>query len=631
MKKEDRNIYISNMDADKAKDIYFGKLEKNITYEEIGILNSLGRVTYKAVYAKKSSPHYNAAAMDGILVRAEDTYGASEVSPIELEENKDFVYVNTGNVIISGFNAVIMIEDVIELGNGKVKIIKASYPWQDIRPIGEDIVATEMIIPSKHKIRPIDMGALISGGIGKIEVYKRPQVGIIPTGSEIVEDFDELHEGKIIESNSRIFEGLVKECGGVSNRYSPVKDEYDLLKQAMSKAIEENDIVLVNAGSSAGGKDFTVKVIRELGEVVVHGIAVKPGKPTILGIVQGKPIIGIPGYPVSAYLVFDMFVKPLIYQYTGQNNREEEMIDAAISKRVVSSLKNKEMVRVTLGNVDNRYIATPLSSGAGVTMSLVKADGIVIIPQNSEGVEAGETVKVQLLKNTIEIREKLVSIGSHDLIMDVISDMMPLSSGHVGSMGGVMAMRRNECHISPIHLLEAKTGEYNIPYIRKYFKGKKMALIKGVKRLQGLIVEKGNGKKIKSIEDIKREDVVYVNRQRGAGTRILLDYKLKELGINIADIKGYEREMTTHMDIAMAVKTRAATMGLGIMSAAKAMDLDFIQVGYEDYDFLVPYRYLKDKRVVEFLSVIKSEEFKTRINRLGGYEIENIGEVIIIE
>lgn len=631
MKKEERNIYIGNMDVDEAKKQYYDKINPKFDFEEIDVLKSQGRVTYEAVYAKISSPHYNAAAMDGILVRSKDTEGATEVNPKVLKEHEDFIYINTGNPVTESFDAVIMIEDVIDLGEGKVKILKAAYPWQHIRPIGEDIVATEMIIPSKSKIRPIDIGALLSGGIDKVKVYKQPKVGIIPTGTEIIDNIDKLTIGKILDSNSRVFEGLIKEYGGRPNRYSPVEDEYEKLKAAILKGVNENDILLVNAGSSAGTKDFTVKIIDEIGEVVVHGVALKPGKPTILGIVNGKPVIGIPGYPVSAYLVFDTFVKPLILKYSGQEEESGIITQATVSKRIVSSLKNKELVRVTLGYVKDKLVATPLSSGAGVTMSLVKADGIAIIPKNVEGIEAGNTVDVKLLKPLSNIRDTLVSIGSHDLIMDVIADMIKLKSGHVGSMGGILAMKRGECHIAPIHLLDTESGSYNISYVKKYFPGNKMAIIKGVRRQQGFIVQKGNKDNIKDFTDLIREDVVYVNRQRGSGTRILLDYYLRENNIKSLDIKGYDREMTTHMAVATAVKTGSATTGLGIYSAAKALDLDFINVAYEDYDFLVTQESLEDSRIKEFIATIKSKEFKERIMSLGGYELANTGEIILID
>lgn len=626
-----RNIYIDNIDVDLAKDKYYTRLNIQPTWEEVDVLDSLNRITFEAVYALISSPNYNAAAMDGIAVKSSDTKEATETNPVVLEEGKDFTYINTGNPIEEPYDAVIMIEDVIELGDGKVQILKAAYPWQHVRPIGEDIVATEMILPSRHRIRPIDVGALLSGGIEKVKVYRKPRVGIIPTGNEIVERVSQLQVGKVIDSNSRVFEGLILENGGIPNRYSPVEDDYDKIKEAILKGIAENDMLIIGAGSSAGSKDYTASVIEELGEVVVHGVAMKPGKPTILGIIDEKPVIGIPGYPVSAYLVFETFVIPLILKFIGLEEEKEVFQQAIISKKITSSLKNRELIRVNLGYVKDKLVATPLSSGAGVTMSLVKADGIAIIPQSLEGVDAGSPIDVRVLKPLSQIRETLVSIGSHDIIMDILADMMRITSGHVGSMGGILAMRRGECHIAPIHLLDMDTGEYNVSYVKKYFKGQKMALIKGVRRHQGFIVEKGNPKGIKGFSDLTRDDVVYINRQRGAGTRILLDYHLKEENIDPSHIKGYDREMTTHMAVASAVKTGSATTGLGIYSAAKALDLDFIEVAYEDYDFLVPFDLLEDDKIKRFIEILISDEFKKRVDALGGYGFERTGEIVIVE
>lgn len=626
-----RSVYIDNIDVDQAKERYYQSLTIKPKWEEIDVLESLNRVTFEPQYANISSPNYNAAAMDGILVESIKTKGATTTSPKILEEGKDFIYVNTGNMVVDPYDAVIMIEDVIEIEKGKVQILKAAHPWQHIRPIGEDIVATEMVVPSRHKIRPIDLGALISGGIQRLKVYKKPKVGILPTGTEIIEKIDRLEPGKIIDSNSRVFEALVEEDGGIPNRYSPVEDDYEKLKKAVIKGIKDNDILLIGAGSSAGTKDYVVHVIEELGEVVIHGVALKPGKPTILGIIEDKPVIGIPGYPVSSYLVFETFVRPLILKYIGLEEEEDLIVEAISSKKIVSSLKSRELVRVNLGYVGDKLVATPLSSGAGVTMSLVKADGIAVIPQNLEGVEAGNKINVRLLKPLSQIKKTLVSIGSHDIIMDILGDMMHLTSGHVGSMGGILAMKREECHIAPIHLLDLETGEYNISYVERYFPGQKMAVIKGVKRHQGFIVERGNPKGIKDFSDLTREDVIYVNRQRGAGTRILLDYYLNKEDIDLINIKGYDREMTTHMAVATAVKTGSATTGLGIYSAAKALDLDFIDIAYEDYDFLLPYELLEDERVKEFIRTLKSQEFKERVEALGGYGFENIGEIIIVE
>jgi putative molybdopterin biosynthesis protein len=261
-------------------------------------------------------------------------------------------------------------------------------------------------------------------------------------------------------------------------------------------------------------------------------------------------------------------------------------------------------------------------------MSLVRADGVLSIPRLSEGMEGGEKVQIKLLKSIDKILNRLVLIGSHDLILDLIADRMPLTSGHVGSLGGIMSMKRAECHISPIHLIDEETGVYNVSYIQKYFPANTMAIIKGVKRLQGLMVPKGNPKNIQGFQDLVREGVSYVNRQRGSGTRQLLDFELKKMQLNAEDIIGYNREMTTHMTVAVTVKSGGADTGLGVFSSAQAMMLDFIPVGYEEYDFLVPIEYLNDSRVINFIQILKSKSFMDKVSLIGGYEFDHPGEVL---
>lgn len=623
----ERNRYIENMDLEIAIEEYLSKLDFDKDTEKIPSFEAQGRITSKPVFAKRSSPHYNSAAMDGILVNSEVTKGASEVKPKILEEGKDFVYVNTGNSILDGYDSVIMIEDVIDLGDGKVQINKTTYPWEYVRNIGEDIVATEMILPSGHKIRALDLGAILAGGVEEVEVYKKPKVGIMPTGSEIVKSVSTEESGQITDTNSFMLSGCVIDSGGVPKRYDPTPDEYELLKKRIQEAVDENDMLLINAGSSAGSKDYTAKIIDELGERIIHGIAVKPGKPTILGKIDGKAVIGIPGYPVSAFIAFDSFAKPIIMRLSGEKDRQE-YLDAVLSKRIHSSLKNKELVRMNLGKVDDRLIATPISGGAGSTTSLVRADGIGEVPRNVEGMESGEKIRVKLLKKLEEIENTLVSIGSHDLIMDVIADKLELSSAHVGSMGGIISIRKKEAHIAPIHLLDEETGIYNISYVKKYIPNENTVIIKGVQRIQGFIVPKGNPKNIKTFEDLTRDDVVFINRQRGSGTRVLLDYKLKEGNIDSSNIKGYDLEYNTHMDIAQGVKSGNADVGLGVYSAAHALDLDFVEVAYEDYDFLIYEKSLEDSRIKKFIEIIESDQFKTQLESMGGYRLERTGEII---
>lgn len=627
LSKDSRNIYISNIPVDEALEKYKQALSSTKTTEVISSTEALFRTTSEAVYAKNSSPHYHGAAMDGIAVTAVDTFGASEKTPKLLTEGLHFEYVNTGNPIPENRDSVIMIEDIAEAEPGIIKIIAPAYPWQHIRAVGEDMVKGEMIIPSNHTIRPMDMGAILNGGVTDIHVYKKPRVGILPTGTEIVRSISELEYGKIIDSNSRVFEGLVIEAGGIPKVYAPVIDEKELLKQAILNGVKENDLLIVNAGSSAGSKDFTVNLIKELGDVIIHGVALKPGKPTILGMIDGKGVIGIPGYPVSAYFIFETFAKPIIEWYCGKTSYKKQ-IEATLSQRVVSSLKHQELVRVTLGEVNKKMVATPLNRGAGATMSLVRADGVLTVPRMSEGIEAGQQVSISLVKPLEEILERLVLIGSHDLILDIVADKMPLSSGHVGSLGGVMAMKRGECHVSPIHLLDEETGEYNISYIKRFFSPKTMAIIKGVKRLQGLMVQKGNPKQITEFSDLLRDDVQYVNRQRGAGTRQLLDYELKKRKLDPTKIVGYNRELTTHMTVAVTILSGGADAGLGIYSAAEAMGLDFVPIGYEEYDFLVPIKYLEDARVIRFIEILKSEEFSKQLELIGGYELYNSGKIL---
>lgn len=631
-----RNLYLKNTPVEEALAVYKEALSEILVpeTEEIPVSQSLNRITKHAVYAKYCSPLYNAAAMDGIAVEAEKTRGASERRPLTLKQGEDFVVVDTGDPIHNPYDAVIMAEDLIEQEDGSVQIIEAAAPWQHVRPIGEDIVAGEMLIPSRHKIRPIDIGVLLAGGITKVEVYKLPTVAIFPTGTEIIEPEEEPKDGDIIESNSRMFEAMVKEQGGIPYRFAPTADDYDLLKQKISDAVDNYDMVIVNAGSSAGTEDFTVHILRELGTVYIHGVAIKPGKPVILAIVRGKPVIGLPGYPVSAYINFENFVIPVLGMMNGREAKAAVMADAVISRRLVSSLKHKEYVRVKVGKVDNKLVASPLARGAGAAMSLVRADGFCIIPQNSEGVEAGEEVKVELYRSMEEIDHTVVAIGSHDLILDVISDLMPnqypgnyLSSTHVGSMGGLMALKRGEAHLAPTHLLDEETGVYNIPVLNRLFK-EPMALIKGVDRIQGILVQKGNPLNIQGIEDLPK--VNYVNRQRGAGTRVLLDYKLKLAGIESESIHGYDREAATHMAVAAAIAGCSADAGMGIESAARAMNLDFIPVGPEEYDFAIPVRFLELPYVKHFLEVLKSEEFRTRVEALGGYSTRQIGTVLYL-
>ncbi|HOP61955.1 MAG TPA: molybdopterin biosynthesis protein [Spirochaetota bacterium] len=629
--------YLDNKDLDYVVDEYLTAVsgQADIGDEEIEVTGCLGRITSMAVYAVVSSPHYLASAMDGIATNASKTFGATETNPVILKENEDFEKIDTGDPIPDRFDTVVMIEDVIELDNDKIQLISAAFPWQNIRQIGEDLCQGEMIIPSNIKIEPAIVGALLAGGVSRIRVWRKPRVGIIPTGDEIIKPTDNPEKGKIIEFNSSVFSAMLHNWGAEFRIYDIVPDKYDLIHATASKALSECDIVLINAGSSAGRDDYTTDIIKDLGEVLFHGIAIKPGKPAILGIAKNKPVIGIPGYPVSGIIIMEQIVKKVLELYSSNSIQPRPVIKAVLSRKFVSSLKYREFIRVKLGDVDGKIIATPLTSGAGVITSFVKADGLLTIPQNTEGYENGSIVDIELLKSITSIKNTIVVTGSHDPLIDEISDILRQSdfsyfvaSSHVGSMGGIMAIKRNEAHIAGIHLLDEATGEYNVPYIKKYLNTDEVALVKGVKRTQGLIVQKNNPMNITKISDLDKINIRFVNRQKGSGTRILLDYLLNKENINPDNIYGYTREEYTHLSVAVQIANGSADAGLGIYSAAGIYDLDFVPVCEEEYDFIIQRKNLESDHVRKFLSVLKSEEFKHRLLKIGGYSLEHCGEII---
>ena len=639
-----RNLYLKTTPVEEARKKYMQALEEagclRQKEERTDTYESLGRITAEAVYAKCCSPLFNAAAMDGIAVKSAETAEAGEERPLALSLGSGYRIIDTGDPVKSPFDAVIMAEDVMETGEGVVTITKSVPGWQNVRPIGEDIAAGEMLLPSHHTIRPVDIGVLLAGGILNLEIFKKPQVSIIPTGTEIIMPHENPKEGDIIDSNSGMIAAMVTESGGVPHRCSIVPDDYQKIKETVLQETERSDMVIINAGSSAGTEDYTVHVLREIGQVIVHGVAMKPGKPVILAIVQGKPVIGLPGYPVSAYLAFENFAEPVLRIMAGlspnKGSSTRKTVKAVLSKRTVSSLKHREYVRVKVGKVGDKFVCAPLARGAGAAMSLVRADGFCVIPQESEGFEAGETVDVELYTDLVQIENTLVSIGSHDIIIDVMNDMMAerfpgmnLSGTHVGSMGGLMALSRGETVIAPTHLLDEETGEYNVSYMENIFPGENMALIKGVDRIQGIMVKKGNPLGIKGVEDLTR--VRYVNRQRGAGTRVLLDYKLKQAGITPDMIDGYDKEAATHMAVAALVASEEIDAGMGVKSAADAMGLDFIEVGTEEYDFAIRQENLELPQVRAFRQILESEEFHEKLAEMGGYGWRQAGRIVTID
>ncbi len=631
-----RHIFLDKKTREVALKIFLEELPDYNDWpeEEVSVTDSLGRVTSRAVYAINSSPTANVSAMDGVVVRSIDTFGANEKNPVRLKIGSEARFINTGGVVPEGFDAVIMIEEIHQPGSDVIEIIAAVPPWHYIRPIGEDIVVKEQILPGCHLVRPSDIGALLSGGWIKAWVRKKPKVSILPTGDEIIEPGNIPEPGQVIESNSSVISAILSQWGAESLRYPIVKDTQATLYEKACEALKNSDFLIIIAGSSAGTKDFTASAIAWMGKVLVHGVSIMPGKPVILGVADKKPVMGLPGYPVSAVIAFDIFARPVISRMLHHILPAPELLMVRTARKLPSKLGQEEYIRVKIGKVGDHYLASALPRGAGVITSLVKADAILKVAKQSEGLNAGAEAEVELLKSRQEIDLSLIFIGSHDPGLDLLSDFlgrrelsMALSITHLGSLGGLAALKNGECHMTGIHLLDPESGIYNIPYISKYLPGERLYKIHFALRDQGLMVKKGNPKGIKGIDDLLREDIRFINRQFGAGTRLLLEHLLKSINIEPSKIRDYRREVFTHMAVASLVKNGGADCGLGILSAARALDLEFIPLAKEEYDLLITEKYINLPGIGSLLEILKGKEFKKELESMGGYDCTKTGEI----
>ncbi len=650
-----RNIYLHDVPLGEALAAWHAALDaagllQPLAAETVSLPAARDRITAAPIWARISSPHYHAAAMDGYAVRAETTRGATETSPRRLRIGTEAVPVDTGDPLPAGMNAVIMIEETQHIpgtnrsaesgaGGDEIEILAASAPWTHVRPMGEDIVATELVLPANHRLRAQDLGAIAGAGHTEVAVYRRPRVAILPTGTELVTPGSDLKPGDIIEYNSIMLGAQAEEAGCIVTRLPIVADNYASLKAAVEAALADHDLVAVNAGSSAGSEDYTSAIIRELGTLCVHGIAIRPGHPVALGVARGRALVGIPGYPVSASVTFDLIVTPLLCRWQGLRPPQRPTLTATLTRKLASPMGEDHFVRVTLGKVGERVVATPLPGGAGVLMSLVKADGVLTVPRFSEGHQPGDQVTVELLRPARRVDHTIVVIGSHDMTLDLLADQlqqrnpeMSLSSAHVGSMGGLLALQRREAHLAGSHLLDEETGEYNVSYVQRLLTahGVHVVLLGYANREQGLIVPKGNPKALTDLPDLLRDDVIFVNRQRGAGTRVLLDYVLKQRSLDPRAITGYDRQEYTHLAVAAAVKSGAADCGLGILAAARALDLDFVPLFHERYDLVIPREHYDGELLAPLLALLREPDsaFRRAVQALGGYDTTAMGRVL---
>jgi putative molybdopterin biosynthesis protein len=619
--------------------------------------DAVGRVTAEPVWAARSSPPFDAAAMDGIAVTAADTVGAGETSPVRLGRDR-YEVVDTGDPMPPGRDAVVMREQVHWLGESSeedpadVELRAAAAPYQHVRSIGEDVSAAELLLPAGHRLRPVDVAAAGAAGMTELAVRRAPVVAVIPTGDEIRPIGADLKPGELPDTNSLMLAAQAAEAGCEVVRREVVPDDPPRIVEAVRAAAAEADLVIVIAGSSAGRDDYTADVVAEAGTLAVHGVAVRPGHPVVLGVVaaaaaapargadaareaRATPILGAPGYPVSAALTFDIFAAPLLAGLEGAPPPDWPRTRAHLARKLASNMGSDDWVRVRLGRVGGRLVATPLPRGAGVLTSLVRADGLLVVPAPLEGHHAGEEVEVRLLRGVDEIERTIVATGSHDLVLDLAASALrsgdsgiALASSNVGSLAGLAALRDGLCHVAGSHLLDPDTGEYTLPWIERLMPGRDLAVVRLTHREQGLIVAPGNPLGLEGIRDLTRSGLRYVNRQRGAGTRVLLDHLLNTEDIQPDEVGGYAREEHTHLAVAAAVAAGRADAGLGVLAAARAFGLDFVPVTKEPYDLVLERASLDAELLAPLWNLLASAKFRSEIDALGGYDTSETGRRI---
>jgi putative molybdopterin biosynthesis protein len=631
-----RKRYLNTVGKEEALKRVLAVVKPLEATETISVLLSRGRITAEPIRARLSNPPFTCAAMDGYAVDFEQTLEADLADPVSLLRDTQAKAVNTGDPLPSGMNAVIMAEDAEEKPQ-TITIRKPAYLWQHVRLTGEDIIEGDILFPANYTLGILDIGLLLAGGVREIRVRKRPRLLITPTGQELIDIFehpiDEVRENKLVDFNSYILTALGEEMGFEVTR-TEIARNTEHLRAILTRYIADHDVLVVNAGSSAGTEDTTEGIIREFGELIFHGVSLMPGKPTMFGLIEGKPVFGIPGYPVSAVISFKLFLQAVYERLCSFGRPLERTLPCITPFKIPSTVGVEEVLRVMLIAKAGKYYAYPLPRGAAVFSSLSKADALVSIPENVEGYDADTEIRAVLLRPEEELQNRLHIVGSHDLSLDVLRDMvktrypaMDLISAHVGSLSGILAMGKGIVDLATTHILDEREKVYNIPAAKKYLAGRGFLLVHIARRIQGLLTTKGNPKGIKEIADLARKDVRFVNRQVGSGTRILLDMMLKEQGIDRHSIQGYDREESTHAATAILVKEGIADTGLAIYPVSRIFNLGFIPLVEEEYELLVTKEFSEDPRFALLMDLLTSTEFASRLGELGGYNTKESGKV----
>jgi len=629
--------------AEEALDRFLSELEfqkalHRPQIETVPLSLALRRITSRSVLAAMDSPHYYSAAIDGLLVRSADTFAATREHPVELSITASTAFVEMGSPVPEGFDAVVPLYELESSAPGTVSLWRPSNPWRNVRPAGEDVQQNEVVIPKDHRISPVDIGALAAAGVERLEVYQQPRVAILTLGNHLVPAGVPPQVGQMIDSNSLTLNGLVQEVGGVPLMRPITAERLEEAGKAIREAAQEADLLLVVAGASHGTA-LVSRLVGDLGERVLHGVALNPCQSLVLGVVEGKPVLGLPFHPVGVFAGFEAFARPVLEQMLGPSVSQEDLPRVSATLAVPFRRNNagsEEFLRVRMGWVDDRLVAVPEVGGASTLMSLVRASGLFRVNADVEELPARTNVSVRLLSPQRSLHNNILVLGTHDITFDLLRSIMrvtypelTLHTSATGGMKGLQAVRAGLCHAAAIHLFDEATGEYNVPFLTQAPLPEPMVLMNLCTRNLGLIVAPGNPHKICGLSDLSRADLRFINRQKGSGTRVLLDYHLRKLGIDPDKIDGFPREVKTHMAVAAAVSSQAVDCGPGISTAARTLRLDFVPCLEERLDLLIPKRFYSRFPVAGLVQVVRSSRFKHEAAlQLGDYDFSQTGQIL---
>jgi len=624
----------------EAKKIFLSKLDFSLLSKEekISVDECAYRVTSRPVFSEISSPNFAASAMDGFAVDSHILSLLGNGNRKKLKINLDAFPVNTGDALPENTNTILPIEKVKQICEKSITVDEAQGPWKHVRMIGEDVSRGELIIPLNHLVSPFDVGLLLSSGVKELWVRKRPRVLIVPTGSELFslceKDLRQLEKGEIIEFNSHIVYQLLKDAGALPERHSIIPDKGTLAKILLER-IRDVAIIIIIAGASVGSKDHTAEVIRNVGELVIHGIKMRPGKPTVLGIVEGKPVIGLPGYAVSAIISLREFVVPIVERILSITPTRSLKVKA--TQAIKFNTGFDEFIRVKIVENGNAFLSFPLRMGISIISPLSKADGIIRLPFNSQSVDEGELVDCELLKSVDTIKKNIVVVGEEDPIFGVLDEMLRETNcagefGNLfflnhGSLGGVKALKKAFLKLAVVSFSDDTEEKFQVMSLLKMNKQSCFRLIRIAQRDLGLMLDKRNTNNIGSLADIARFDVNFVNRQCGSSPRNYLDKEIKRRGITKEQISGYDVELYSNLSVGLQIKEGFANVGLGIYPVAKAYDLAFIGLVKESYDLLTTEGFMKERMFSLLMDILCSRKFTKRLESMG-YYVEETGKII---